>query len=96
MAKDFPPQRLPDGSYRVSEHQVQEVHVPTEVLSYALFAPFLLYAATRTTKLSPAARLLLAAGAIGALIVDPYLHGRFARAQDVELDELELEDEDEE
>ncbi len=80
---DFPPKKLPDGSVVISAKQVR-LHKKTELWSFLLGSPLLIWAATRKRQLNEAERAGLMALGIGALVVDSYLYRRFKKAKRVQ------------
>jgi len=75
-----PPKELPDGSVVVSPEQVR-LHKKTELWSFLIGSPLMIWAATRTRRLNQAERGGLLALGIGALVVDTYLYNRFKKAE---------------
>ncbi len=77
---DLPPKELPDGSVVISPKQVR-LHKRTELWSFMLGSPLLVWAATRNRQLNQAERGGLLALGIGALVVDTHLYRRFKKAE---------------
>lgn len=79
MAADYQPRIQPDGGACISPRQLA-LHKRTEFLSIVVVAPLMLWAATRTRKLSDIERVALGGFAVGALAVDALLWLRFSAA----------------
>lgn len=75
-----PPKVLEDGSVVISGEQLR-LHKKTELWSYLLGAPLMLWVATRNRQLNQAERGGLIALGVGAFVVDTYLHTRFKKAE---------------
>lgn len=75
-----PPKELEDGSVVISPEQVR-LHKKTELWSFLMGSPLMLWAATRNRPLNQAERGGLIALGIGALVVDTYLYRRFKKAE---------------
>jgi hypothetical protein len=80
VPSDFPPKELEDGSVVISPKQAR-LHKKTELWSFWLGAPLMIWSATRTRQLNQAERAGLMALGIGALAVDGYLHRRFKKSE---------------
>ncbi len=77
---DLPPKELEDGSVVISARQVK-LHKKTELYSFLIGAPLMIWAATRKRQLNQAEKGGLLALGIGALAVDGYLYRRFKKAK---------------
>lgn len=75
-----PPETLEDGSVVISPEQVR-LHKKTELWSYLMGSPLLIWSATRNRPLNQAERGGLLALGIGAFVVDKYLRDRFKKAE---------------
>ena len=76
---DFPPQKLEDGSVRISPKQAK-LHKRTEGFALAVAVPTTLWVATRKRKLTNTEKLALGALAVGTVAVDGHLYARYRKA----------------